>query len=63
MVIGIIFASLVNLFSHQQIIYSKTDFAPMLPYQRWQALCRELREFPVPNHLDDKTLAMLWRQP
>jgi serine/threonine protein phosphatase PrpC len=40
-----------------------TDFAPMPPYQRWQALCRELREFPVPNHLDDKTLAMLWRQP
>lgn len=39
-----------------------SDFGTLPPRQRWQALSHELREFPVPNHLDDKTLAILWRR-
>ena len=26
---------------------------------RWRRLCRELRQWPVPNHVDDKTIAVL----
>ena len=26
---------------------------------RWHRLCRELRQWPVPNHVDDKTIAVL----
>ena len=29
------------------------------PTARWRRLCRELRAWPVPHHLDDKTVAVL----
>lgn len=35
------------------------DIAPMQPQPRWRQLCRELHNWPTPNHLDDKTLAVL----
>ena len=34
-------------------------FGRMNPHKRWHKLCRELRAWPTPNHLDDKTLAVL----
>lgn len=37
-----------------------TEFGAMPPLQRRQALHRELRNWSTPNHLDDKTLAVLW---
>lgn len=35
------------------------EFCPMNPRERWRKLCHELRNWPTPNHLDDKTLAVL----
>lgn len=29
------------------------------PAARWRRLCRELREWPVPHHVDDKTIAVM----
>ncbi len=37
-----------------------TEFGSMAPLQRRHALERELRNWATPNHLDDKTLAVLW---
>lgn len=39
------------------------EFSLMNPQKRWHALCRELRNWPTPHHLDDKTLAVLWHNP
>lgn len=36
------------------------DFAPLSPKKRYQALASELRQWTTENHLDDKTLAVLW---
>ena len=33
------------------------------PAARWRRLCRELRAWPVPRHLDDKTVAVLVERP
>lgn len=38
------------------------DFGSMEPAQRWRSLCQELRDWPTPKHLDDKTLAILWHR-
>ncbi|KFA90325.1 PP2C family serine/threonine-protein phosphatase [Archangium violaceum] len=38
-------------------------FAPLEPGARWRELSRELRDWPTPQHLDDKTLAVVWSQP
>ena len=38
------------------------DFGYMEPSQRWRSLCKELRDWPTPKHLDDKTLAILWHR-
>lgn len=35
-------------------------FGSMEPSQRWRSLCQELRNWPTPKHVDDKTLALLW---
>ena len=35
------------------------ELLPMPPRERWHRLCRELREWPVPGHVDDKTIAVL----
>lgn len=35
------------------------DIAPLEPRARWQTLAKELRGWPTPGHLDDKTLAVL----
>lgn len=35
------------------------DIGPLAPAARWRRLCRELRAWPVPRHLDDKTVAVL----
>ena len=35
------------------------DVGRLLPAARWRRLCRELRAWPVPRHLDDKTVAVL----
>ena len=37
-----------------------TEFGEMPPSDRRHALHRELRNWATPNHLDDKTLAVLW---
>ncbi|AFZ46991.1 hypothetical protein Cyast_1022 [Cyanobacterium stanieri PCC 7202] len=39
------------------------EFGGLSPHHRWRSLCRELRNWPTPKHLDDKTLAVLWHQP
>jgi serine/threonine protein phosphatase PrpC len=41
------------------IDYLQTDFAPLPPRRRWQALASELRTWPVPHHTDDKTVALM----
>jgi hypothetical protein len=38
-------------------------FTPLEAERRWRELSRQLRAWPTHNHLDDKTLAMLWSQP
>jgi serine/threonine protein phosphatase PrpC len=35
------------------------DVHTLSPAQRWRLLVKELREWPTPRHLDDKTLAVL----
>ncbi|MEB3882002.1 PP2C family serine/threonine-protein phosphatase [Lyngbya sp. CCY1209] len=40
-----------------------TDFGQLSPQRRGQLLSRELRNWPTPKHLDDKTLAVLWHPP
>jgi serine/threonine protein phosphatase PrpC len=35
------------------------DFQNLTPTQRWRQLMTELRAWPTPKHLDDKTLAVL----
>lgn len=39
------------------------DVGSLAPATRWRRLCRELREWPVPRHLDDKTVAALVERP
>lgn len=36
-----------------------SDIGRLVPLNRWRRLCRELRDWPVPNHVDDKTIAVL----
>ena len=35
------------------------DIGCLSPKLRWRRLCRELRNWPVPHHVDDKTVAVL----
>ena len=35
------------------------DVGRLAPSARWRRLCRELRDWPVPHHLDDKTIVVL----
>ena len=35
------------------------DIGQLAPPARWRRLCRDLRAWPVPHHLDDKTIAVL----
>lgn len=44
------------------ICFLTKHFGQMEPAARWRALCRELRAWPTPRHLDDKTLAVLWHR-
>ena len=39
-----------------------TEFGAMAALERRHALHRELRHWATPKHLDDKTLAVLWRR-
>lgn len=39
------------------------DFAPLPPNKRYHALASELRQWTTENHLDDKTLAILFAKP
>jgi hypothetical protein len=41
------------------IEYLIAKYLPMAGLPRWHALCRELRDWPTPKHIDDKTIAML----
>lgn len=34
-------------------------YGELEPAMRWRALSKELREWPVPNHVDDKTIAVM----
>ena len=36
-----------------------TDVARLAPMARWRRLHQELRDWPVPRHVDDKTVAVL----
>ncbi|PJA56299.1 MAG: protein phosphatase 2C domain-containing protein, partial [Rhodocyclales bacterium CG_4_9_14_3_um_filter_68_10] len=38
------------------------ELAPLPPGVRWRRVARELRAWPTPNHIDDKTLAVITRQ-
>ena len=40
-----------------------SDVGRLAPATRWRRLCRELRAWPVPRHLDDKTVAVLVERP
>ena len=35
------------------------DIGRLAPAARWRRLCRELRDWPVPRHVDDKTIVVL----
>ena len=35
------------------------DVGRLAPAARWRRLCRELRDWPVPRHVDDKTIVVL----
>ena len=37
------------------------DFSDLLPRQRRYMLSKELKNWPTPNHSDDKTLAIMWK--
>lgn len=37
------------------------SFAFLPPLKRWQVLCKELRNWPTPRHVDDKTLVVIWK--
>ena len=37
------------------------EFSGLLPRQRRYMLSKELKNWPTPNHSDDKTLAIMWR--
>lgn len=37
------------------------EFASLPAKSRWITLCQELRNWPTSKHLDDKTLAIIWR--
>ena len=39
------------------------DIGGLAPAARWRRLCRDLRAWPVPHHLDDKTVAVLVERP
>ena len=39
------------------------DVGRLAPAARWRRLCRELRAWPVPRHLDDKTVVVLVERP
>ena len=39
------------------------DIGRLEPSARWRHLCRELRAWPVPRHMDDKTVAVLVEGP
>lgn len=38
-------------------------FVPLTPRERWLRLSAELRAWPTPGHLDDKTLAVIYASP
>ena len=38
------------------------EFKTLPAAQRWRKLSYELKHWPTPNHLDDKTLALLWQE-
>ena len=38
------------------------ELVPLPPGSRWRRVARELRDWPTPNHIDDKTLAVIKRQ-
>ncbi len=42
------------------VIWLLEEFGAMPPLKRWHSLRRELREWPTPHHIDDKTLVILW---
>lgn len=42
------------------IAYLRDELGRLPPVARGRRLVRELRNWPVPNHRDDKTLALLW---
>jgi serine/threonine protein phosphatase PrpC len=39
------------------------DFGNLSPHKRGYLLANELKNWATPNHLDDKTLAILWHRP
>jgi len=41
------------------VAWLRDEIASLEPRQRWHALCRELRNWPVPRHHDDKTIAVM----
>ena len=43
------------------VAHLRNDLGSMPAAMRWRRLTRELRNWPVPHHRDDKTLALLWR--
>jgi serine/threonine protein phosphatase PrpC len=44
------------------IAWLGAEFKPLPSAQRWRNLTHELKNWPTPNHLDDKTLALLWQE-
>ena len=41
------------------VAWLETDIGRLAPAARWRRLCAELRDWPVPHHTDDKTVAVL----
>jgi serine/threonine protein phosphatase PrpC len=40
-----------------------SEYRHLDPKERWINLCKELRDWSTPHHLDDKTIAAMWVEP
>lgn len=43
--------------------FLKAEYSDMDPCIRWRRIAKDLRNWPTPLHSDDKTMALMWREP
>jgi len=42
--------------------FVRQEYGPLDAACRWRKLTKDLRQWPVPSHADDKTLALMWHE-